>query len=124
MRLPCASLPWVLRSIDKFLCLAGADVPAHDTEKNSRIIDLDVDIGADAVDYKYVLLAAVALRFFVFVFSDVFFFVASLFQRNCQPRIIIGTRNGDAQAGGNCQGNRRRDGLPQKKGGEISKHEW
>ena len=73
MRLPCASLPWVLRSIDKFLCLAGADVPAHDTEKNSRIIDLDVDIGADAVDYKYVLLAAVALRFFVFVFSDVFF---------------------------------------------------
>jgi hypothetical protein len=43
--------------------LAWADVPAHDTEKNSRIIDLDVDIGADAVDYKYVLLAAVALRF-------------------------------------------------------------
>jgi hypothetical protein len=35
------------------LCLARADVPAHDTEKNSRIIDLDVDIGADAVDYKY-----------------------------------------------------------------------
>ncbi|KAI0000864.1 emp24/gp25L/p24 family/GOLD-domain-containing protein [Russula vinacea] len=28
------------------------DVPAHDTEKNSRIIDLDVDIGADAVDYN------------------------------------------------------------------------
>jgi hypothetical protein len=33
--------------------LAWADAPAHETEKGSRIIDLDVDIGADAVDYKY-----------------------------------------------------------------------
>ncbi|KAF8504799.1 emp24/gp25L/p24 family/GOLD-domain-containing protein [Russula emetica] len=28
------------------------DAPAHETEKISRIIDLDVDIGADAVDYN------------------------------------------------------------------------
>jgi hypothetical protein len=30
------------------------DVPAHEAATKSRIIDLDVDIGADAVDYKYV----------------------------------------------------------------------
>ena len=38
---------------DNGLCLAWADASAHETEKTSRIIDLDVDIGADAVDYKY-----------------------------------------------------------------------
>jgi hypothetical protein len=33
---------------------ACTDVPAHDAKSKSRIIDLDVDIGADAVDYKCV----------------------------------------------------------------------
>jgi hypothetical protein len=33
---------------------AYTDVPAHEAKTKSRIIDLDVDIGADAVDYKYV----------------------------------------------------------------------
>lgn len=33
-----------------------ADVPAHDAKTKARIIDLDVDIGADAVDYKYAFL--------------------------------------------------------------------
>ena len=28
-------------------------MPAHDAKTKARIIDLDVDIGADAVDYKY-----------------------------------------------------------------------
>lgn len=32
------------------------DVSYEQAPKMSRIIDLDVDIGADAVDYKYVLL--------------------------------------------------------------------
>ncbi len=35
--------------------MVRADAPAHEAEKSSRIIDLDVDIGADAVDYKYAL---------------------------------------------------------------------
>jgi hypothetical protein len=30
-------------------------VPQSEAEKYNRIIDLDVDIGAEAVDYKYVL---------------------------------------------------------------------
>ena len=42
--------------------LAWAD--AHETEKDSRIIDLDVDIGADAVDYKYVFHHCVLFLFF------------------------------------------------------------
>jgi hypothetical protein len=36
--------------------IACTDVPAHDAKSKSRIIDLDVDIGADAVDYKCVVL--------------------------------------------------------------------
>jgi hypothetical protein len=39
---------------------------AHETEKDSRIIDLDVDVGADAVDYKY------AFHHRVFFFSLTF----------------------------------------------------
>ena len=31
------------------------DVPANEVRNKSRDVDLDVDIGADAVDYKYVL---------------------------------------------------------------------
>ena len=33
--------------------LAWADAHVQESEKTSRIIDLDVDIGADAIDYKY-----------------------------------------------------------------------
>ena len=33
------------------VCCAG--VPADEAKTRSRVIDLDVDIGADAVDYKY-----------------------------------------------------------------------
>ena len=29
-------------------------VPSQDAPKKTRVIDLDVDIGADAVDYKFV----------------------------------------------------------------------
>lgn len=37
-------------------CVDGlADVPYDKASKLSRVVDLDVDIGADAVDYKYVL---------------------------------------------------------------------
>ena len=32
------------------------DVPSEQAKTKSRIVDLDVDIGADAVDYKYVRL--------------------------------------------------------------------
>ena len=32
---------------------ACADAQAHESAKASRIIDLDIDIGADAIDYKY-----------------------------------------------------------------------
>jgi hypothetical protein len=40
------------------------DVSAHDSKTKSRIIDLDVDVGADAVDYKFVSLAVYSLVFF------------------------------------------------------------
>lgn len=33
---------------------AYVDVPSMDAKTKSRIVDLDVDIGADAVDYKCV----------------------------------------------------------------------
>ena len=52
-----SSCPWVLATSELRRTdgvSVRADVPAHDVEKSSRIIDLDVDIGADAVDYKYV----------------------------------------------------------------------
>jgi hypothetical protein len=41
-----------------------ADVPANEASTRSRIIDLDVDIGADAVDYKYAPPAVSVLIFF------------------------------------------------------------
>jgi hypothetical protein len=48
--------------------LAWADALAQDPEKISRIIDLDVDIGADAVDYKY----ALPPPHFICLFADIF----------------------------------------------------
>ena len=47
-----------------------ADAPAHESDKNSRIVDLDVDIGADAVDYKYAFHHRVVIS--LFYFSDIF----------------------------------------------------
>ena len=41
-----------------------ADIPADEASTRSRIIDLDVDIGADAVDYKYAPPAVSGLIFF------------------------------------------------------------
>ena len=50
--------------------LGDVDLPPYDAMgKLSRVIDLDIDIGADAVDYKFVL----PLRFACTTSSDVFF---------------------------------------------------
>jgi hypothetical protein len=49
---------------------AWADAHALESEKTSRIIDLDVDIGADAIDYKYAFHHRVVIRFILF--SDIF----------------------------------------------------
>ena len=38
------------------------DVSSQDAPKSSRVIDLDVDIGADAVDYKYVCYILIKLK--------------------------------------------------------------
>jgi hypothetical protein len=38
-----------------FLLTCLLAVPSDQAKTRSRIIDLDVDIGADAVDYKYAL---------------------------------------------------------------------
>ena len=34
--------------------IISVDAPNEDTPSRSRVVDLDIDIGADAVDYKYV----------------------------------------------------------------------
>jgi hypothetical protein len=47
-------MEWGWRELtDMSVCLVWVEVPAHETSERSRVIDLDVDIGADAVDYKY-----------------------------------------------------------------------
>jgi hypothetical protein len=61
---------WLGRT-DNRLCLAWVDAHAHETEKTSRVVDLDVDIGADAVDYKYAFHHHVVICLFV-CFSDIF----------------------------------------------------
>jgi hypothetical protein len=44
--------------------MACTDVPTQHAKSNARIIDLDVEIGADTVDYKYAVLflACIALH--------------------------------------------------------------
>jgi hypothetical protein len=39
------------------------DVPNEDNPVRSRVIDLEIDIGADAVDYKYVLVVTPGAAF-------------------------------------------------------------
>ena len=54
---------------EELTTVCWVDASAHETENTSRIIDLDVDIGADAVDYKYVFHHPRVIPFF---FSDIF----------------------------------------------------
>jgi hypothetical protein len=63
------------------------DFPSQNAKNASRIVDLDVDIGADAVDYKYVFLS-VALRYLIDAFL----------QRHSKPGVPVSSRNRDAQA--------------------------
>lgn len=47
---PCSGVPFTGGLIWSYL---NKDVPSNKGKTMSRVIDLDVDIGADAVDYKY-----------------------------------------------------------------------
>jgi len=42
---------------------------SQEATKAMRVIDLDVDIGADAVDYKYVALSFTSLLFLIRLFA-------------------------------------------------------
>jgi hypothetical protein len=64
----CYLLPWGCGELTS-LCSVWVDVPAHNTEKSSRIVDLDVDVGADAVDYKYAPHRCVLCFFLTFLLS-------------------------------------------------------
>lgn len=79
-------------------------VSAEGGQVKSRVIDLDVDIGADAVDYKYV-----EAQYYTLISS-----LNSLSQRHCKSGVAfrIGDRN--AEAGGYSQGNCGRNGLPEE----------
>ena len=54
-----------------FCSFDDVDVPYDEMAKLSRVIDLDIDIGADAVDYKFV---SSPFTFVCTTNSDVFFF--------------------------------------------------
>ena len=54
------------------------DLPAEGKARY-RVIDLDVDIGADAVDYKYVIITRHSQLLVANTFA----------QRHCKPRIAV-----------------------------------
>ena len=43
-----------MQRLTYFCSFDDVDVPYDEMAKLSRVIDLDIDIGADAVDYKFV----------------------------------------------------------------------
>jgi hypothetical protein len=86
-------------------------VPESEVKNKFRVIDLDVDIGADAVDYKYV--------------DSTWWNDSNLNempQCHCQPGVSIGPRNRDAKAGGPGERNCGRNGVPQEARGAFRKH--
>ena len=100
-----------------FCSFDDVDVPYDEMAKLSRVIDLDIDIGADAVDYKFRSFPS-----FAFCMHDqllTFFF--SLLKCHCQPRIPIRPRNGDAQTRRDSERGRRRDDVSQEAGRAIHK---
>lgn len=91
----------------------STDVKMDVARNMTRTIDLDIDIGADAVDYKYVL-----LHFFPHVPP-----FTHPFQCYCQPRVSIRNRDRNAQVGRTRQRDCGRAGLSQETGREIRQHE-
>ena len=91
--------------------VAGAAVPESEAKK-FRTIDLDVDIGADAVDYKSV--GSTWQHD-----SD----LNNVSQCYCEPGVSVSPRNGDAKAGGFGERNCGRDGVPQEARGAFRQHE-
>ena len=97
-------VPWCIRAL--FLCRLGVTGAGL----TSRVIDLDVDIGADAVDYKYVPEPlTVDTRT-----------VLTRVQCHCQPGVSLRSGDGDAETRGHCERDSRRVGLPQNKRRTIS----
>ena len=85
-------------------------IGVNDSKGRSRVVDLDIDIGADAVDYKYVpepLIVDTRT-------------VLTRVQCHCQPGVSLRSGDGDAEARGHCERDRRRVGLPQNKRRTIS----
>lgn len=99
-----------------FCSFDDVDVPYDEMAKLSRVIDLDIDIGADAVDYKFVPSP------FTFALPDqVLTFFFSLLKCHCQSRIPIRPRNRDAQTRRDSERGRGRDDVSQEAGRAIHK---
>ena len=92
---------------------ARAGVPDSEVKNKIRTIDLDVDIGADAVDYKSVDSTWQHD-------SD----LNKVSQCHCKPGVSVGPRNRDAKAGGFGERNCGRNGVPQEARGAFRQHEW
>ena len=91
---------------------AGVDVPDSEIKNKFRTIDLDVDIGADAVDYKSV--------------GSTWQHDSNLnnvSQRHRESGISFRPRNGDAKAGGLGERNCGRNGVPQEARRAFRQHE-
>jgi len=91
---------------------AGVAIPDSEAKNKTRTIDLDVDIGADAVDYKSV--------------DSTWQHDSNLnnvSQCHCEPGVSISPRNRDAKARGFGEGNCGRNGVPQEARGAFRQHE-
>jgi len=87
-------------------------VPESEVKNKIRTIDLDVDIGAEAVDYKSV---GSTQRHD----SN----LNSVSQCHCEPGVSVRPRNRDAKVGGFGEGNSGRDGVPQEARGTFRQNE-
>jgi len=91
---------------------AEIGVPESEVKNKLRTIDLDVDIGADAVDYKSV--------------DSTWWHDPNLnnvSQRHCKPGVSVGPRNRDAEAGGFGERDCGRNGVLEETRGAFRQHE-
>ena len=85
---------------------------SDEKSKLSRVVDLDIDIGADAVDYKCVPHSRTIYRE-----SNI------CSQCNCEPGVSLWARDGNAETRRVGQGGRGRDELPEEARGKVYQHQ-